>query len=300
MTRNKKIVVLFVVLTLLFSVTAFAAEDKTISREEAVSQIVKSIYQNFPLEENYCLHASTYAHYTGEHKEYPVLCVIYESVPPCGFSDVTSETKNALSITLAKAMGIIDGYPDKSFRPDQATTFNEAVKLCVAAVGYSPFMDEAKTYPENYLEEAESLLLTEGLIVEGNKTISERDFEKLLQNTLDFKGITGNLMLTFVTPATAEECVKAYCEAVMHRRGALQYALFDHLLREQIRKDFESVFWTTGASSPFVTSYEITKVAENSYSVIFHYQTSTGPADNETVSLKVQQENDRYFITALK
>ena len=276
-----------------------AAAEEGVARGEAVDRLVRALYEGLPLEEVYCQHENTSAHYTGDAASYPVLCALYGQVPPCGFSDVTAQHGDAISISLAAAMGVVNGYPDGTFCPDRLLTWDEAVKLCICArqVAGSP---GEHTYPESYWERATGVALIKDRPQDTTAPISDADFEALLQKTLAFKREAGNVMLVFTEPADQKACAEAYATAVADRCGALQSALLSDALREQTRADFESGFWVTGVSSPWVESWEVTQMSQNTFDVLFHYATSTGAGPDILQTLYIEQENGVCRIVAIE
>jgi len=58
------------------------------------------------------------------------------------FTDVDFSTPNADAISFLKSNGIIDGYPDKSFRPLANLNRAELMKILVEGAGYDPLASE--------------------------------------------------------------------------------------------------------------------------------------------------------------
>ncbi|MEZ0537126.1 S-layer homology domain-containing protein [Caldicellulosiruptoraceae bacterium PP1] len=63
-------------------------------------------------------------------------------------------------VELAKEMGIVNGYPDGTFRPEQKIKFEELCKLLVAAMNETP---AAGKWPLNYVRKALELGLFNGI-----------------------------------------------------------------------------------------------------------------------------------------
>ena len=72
---------------------------------------------------------------------------------PTGFSDVNEGEWYAPYIRYAKDNGIIEGYPDGTFRPGQAVNFAEALKMAYSALGVPTVLTEGEWY-ERFLMHA--------------------------------------------------------------------------------------------------------------------------------------------------
>jgi hypothetical protein len=65
-------------------------------------------------------------------------------------------------VAYAVSLGIINGYPDGTFKPDNTVTYDEAAKMLVAALGYT---EEALvgTWPANWVTKARVLGILDGV-----------------------------------------------------------------------------------------------------------------------------------------
>lgn len=216
----------------------------------------------------------------------PLLCMVNAAVPWCGFDDVDKGDFNpGCHVSLAKKMGIVDGYNAHTFKPNQNITWNEAVKLLVCAFGFKNSVEG--TYPEGYLRRAEALGVLKGRTFDGGKPIPETDFTALLRAFASLETLPEptNSYLTFVRPDTNKELFNRYAEAVRNRHGATQFGLLSAPLRKANRAQFAELNWVTGVSSPWVTGYDIQETADGA-NITFHYATSAGPAPDLIVKIK--------------
>lgn len=71
------------------------------------------------------------------------------------FGDVDAESKASGAIALAEAYGIISG--GSSFRPDDAITLNEALKIIIVATGYAYEAEQNGGFPLGYRMQASTL-----------------------------------------------------------------------------------------------------------------------------------------------
>lgn len=75
---------------------------------------------------------------------------------PTGFRDVNEDAWYAPFIRYAKQQGIVQGYPDGSFKPEQAVNFAEALKMAYVALGISGDASASGVWYEPYLSHAKS------------------------------------------------------------------------------------------------------------------------------------------------
>jgi hypothetical protein len=295
------------ILSMTTSVRAMPNEEH-ITRASAVQKIVRELYKtngtkDFAFAENYCVHASGYAHFVpaDELKGYPILCQIYSSVDGSGFADVSSENDDTVFITLAKAMEIINGNGDNRFAPDDFVTYDQAVKMIVCTIGYGDQLAKEKGgYPNGYIAVANDFGITKDMTFHGNDKISGENFELMLSNCFAMKRSPMNVFGIDFAPATSPElCVNTYAQAVKDRYGTIQYALMDDELRDKTREDFISSYWVTGVSSPWVEGYDINKVDDLLFEITFHYASSSGPEGDVVVKIKLKPASGFYQIMDL-
>lgn len=81
---------------------------------------------------------------------------------PKEFDDVSSHW-GKYYIKTAYDQGIINGFGDGSFRPDETVTYEQALKMIVCTLGYKSFADAAGGYPGGYISQANQLDLTKNI-----------------------------------------------------------------------------------------------------------------------------------------
>jgi hypothetical protein len=282
-----------------------------------VEELVKVLYvsageTSFAFEDYYCLHprqGGGYVHFVPDgdliETGYPILCEVYSSVEiygAYGFSDIAGENGNPfLSIILAKAMGIISGYDDGTFRPDRIITYNEAITMLIRTFGLGGSADADGGYPKGYIEAADKAGMTANIDFDGNGSVSAKNFNTMLTSALgvDVSKKIQFFRSSFVPPKTAGECVQMYAEAVMERNGVLQYALYGHELKYTAYNGLVSFDWLTGASSPWVAGFDIIQISDLEFQVVFHYATSTGASDDAAVNVLLENITGSYRIAGL-
>ncbi|MBE5040192.1 S-layer homology domain-containing protein [Ructibacterium gallinarum] len=101
------------------------------------------------------------------------------------FQDVAAEYWAAGYIHLAAGMGIINGYGDGSFGPEDAVTLEQACKMVLECMGYGILAAEKGGYPNGYLVTAAQYGLTRGIESTGEEPLSRGDAAVLLVQSLD-------------------------------------------------------------------------------------------------------------------
>ncbi len=90
----------------------------------------------------------------------------------------------AAAVAYARSLGIIDGYEDGYFYPDDPVTYEQAVKMIVGAVGYDYYAVASGGYPSGYLQVASDLKLTSGVGLTVGSYITRGDVAKIVYNAL--------------------------------------------------------------------------------------------------------------------
>src|SRR5690606_18286304 len=70
-------------------------------------------------------------------------------------------------VALAAGAGIVNGYPDGTFKPEGLVTQAEALTMLVRALGFRNYADANGGFPTGYLLAAQELGLTEGMGLTG-------------------------------------------------------------------------------------------------------------------------------------
>lgn len=101
------------------------------------------------------------------------------------FTDVGIEHWANGYIYTAQGMGIINGYEDGSFRPEDNVTYEEAVKMIIVALGYSPFAADNGGYPNGYMIAASRYGVLENTMGVLKQPITRKECFTLIYNALD-------------------------------------------------------------------------------------------------------------------
>lgn len=96
------------------------------------------------------------------------------------YSDVKESDEIYSYLLVAAGQEMITG--SGSFRPLDAISYDEALRICVSALGYNAVIDSYGGYPEGIRKIAARCSLSDGVISGGN--VSASDAYKLIYNTL--------------------------------------------------------------------------------------------------------------------
>lgn len=77
------------------------------------------------------------------------------------FEDLPADHWANSNIATAYDLGIVNGYSDTEFGPDNAVTYEQALKMIVCALGYQNAAESLGGYPDGYIAEGAGLNLTD-------------------------------------------------------------------------------------------------------------------------------------------
>jgi hypothetical protein len=106
------------------------------------------------------------------------------------FSDVKASHWASGFINYAASVGFIAGYPDGTFKPEQQVTYDQALTMIVAALGYKA---DALTgsWPGNFVNQARGLGILDTCKTTGTANAPRKDIACFLYDALDaYIGIT--------------------------------------------------------------------------------------------------------------
>ncbi len=105
------------------------------------------------------------------------------------FSDVKGSFWGAPYIRAAVSAGIVEGFIDGTFRPNDTVSYEQAVTMMLRVLGYTE-SDFGASYPYGQLGTADGLKMTNGINGVIGTPMTRRDVAKLVCNTLDTKSKT--------------------------------------------------------------------------------------------------------------
>lgn len=102
------------------------------------------------------------------------------------FTDVPADYWASGYIALASNMGIVNGYGDGNFGPDDSVLFEQAVTMIMRTLGYEPYASTNGGYPTGYLAAAQRYGVTRGVSNAVSGTEANRGtIAQLLYNGID-------------------------------------------------------------------------------------------------------------------
>lgn len=116
-----------------------------------------------------------------------------ENIIPEGYStfaDVDNGSWAENYIYIAKSLNIIDGIDENTFSPNSNITYEQAIKMIVAALGYSEEANSNGGYPNGYIAVANKLNIINGLAFNQTEYASRGNIALMIRNALDVKYYT--------------------------------------------------------------------------------------------------------------
>lgn len=101
------------------------------------------------------------------------------------FEDVDDKHWAKGYIKTARKAGIISGRGGNKYDPDAKISYEEAMKILVAAMGYTPKAEQKGGYPYGYNKVARELGVDKDLFFEGKKEAIRGDVMEMVYNSLD-------------------------------------------------------------------------------------------------------------------
>ena len=96
------------------------------------------------------------------------------------FSDLKSSNWAYESVNAMKTKGIIQGFPDGSFKPDKEVTYGEFIKMIVSSMGYANLhaSEAGKHWAYPYYKKAVDLKLFMGSELDSDKYQMDREIPR--------------------------------------------------------------------------------------------------------------------------
>lgn len=124
------------------------------------------------------------------------------------FTDVKPGNWYTGYVNLAYSQGLLAGYGNGKFGPDDPVTYGQAATLLLRMLGYAS-TDVGKVWPTDYVNYAHNLELDEGLSLSADKGVTRGQAAILLYNTLktEGKGAKDKLYQSFDDTATVQKAI---------------------------------------------------------------------------------------------
>jgi len=88
-------------------------------------------------------------------------------------------------IYLSRKLGIVNGMTVDTFAPENKITYEQAIKMIVAALGYDKQASEYGGWPNGYIAVAQELGITKGLTFDRTANATRGDVVLMLNNALN-------------------------------------------------------------------------------------------------------------------
>lgn len=182
------LVLAFILSVSVVTMTSFAENTSKVSNIELLNElgIVKG-YEDGELHPEYNITRMEYAaliiRCLGYEGEYPSLDTV--------FTDVPKESWGAAAVQFAYDLGIINGYGDGRFGPDDNIKEIDAIKIIVCALGRGLEAEAGGGYPTGYLSVAQKYGIMDEL-TGVNENASRGYVASLLANALDIPIVEQN------------------------------------------------------------------------------------------------------------
>lgn len=102
------------------------------------------------------------------------------------FKDVTYSHWSAAYVKAAVSAGIVSGYLDGTFKPDNSVSYEEAITMILKVLGYTDD-DFGVSYPYGQIGLAENLELTKNVDAVQGEALTRRQVANLVYNALNTK-----------------------------------------------------------------------------------------------------------------
>ncbi len=100
------------------------------------------------------------------------------------FSDVPSNYTYAQQIYAAVRLGVLKGFDDGTFRPEDSLTVSQVAKIYVSMLNYTYSAESKGGYPSGYLSVAAGLGLLSG-VDQTTQSVSRIDFARITANAME-------------------------------------------------------------------------------------------------------------------
>lgn len=101
------------------------------------------------------------------------------------FTDLTSGFWALKEINHLASMGVIAGFSDGSFRPDEPVTGTQLLTMCANITGYTAFADDNLDWKEKYSKICTEYGFLDGIDIDLNKNITREEAAKIIYNTVN-------------------------------------------------------------------------------------------------------------------
>jgi len=98
------------------------------------------------------------------------------------FPDIDEKHWAYNPIHICKEAGIIDGYRNGMFGPEDRATYEQVIKLLVTVLGYSTVAEENGSYPQGYIKVANDIGILKGIDVVPTNDAKRENVARMIMN----------------------------------------------------------------------------------------------------------------------
>ena len=219
---------IILVLSMLFSINIYAKENKDYSVLKTLEIMVGDANGNMRWDDT--VTRAEFTKVATMVSSYRKSIALNQRTSP--FSDVPYKHWAVGYIRAGVDNGIINGYPDSTFKPDNEVLYEEALTILLKILGYSS-ADFGTSYPSGQYSLANNIDLTENIDAKLGDKLTRRQVADLLLNALDtnVKNSNYNLYSNFdvskiedvVLLATSKEDVSVASDKILTTSGTYKY-----------------------------------------------------------------------------
>ncbi len=101
------------------------------------------------------------------------------------FTDITQEAWFYNDVMRSNEFGLVNGYDDNTFKPQNDITYNEYIKIITSMLQYVPYAETNGGYPNGYITAANNAGIIKGIEFNGNDKITRKDAMIILYNAIN-------------------------------------------------------------------------------------------------------------------
>lgn len=299
MKNTKRILAFFVAVMLVFSTLAISASAKTSLNDNELIDVkaFRLLEDEAKLETE--ISRAAFAKLVVRLTDREQLAYAMGSAD-C-FADVPASHWANIYINLLCSLKIVSGDGNTNFYPDRAITYNEALKILVASMGYTLYAQQEGGYPGGYSAVAARLGMTKG--VDAGASLTYADAMQMFYNCLDIgfmeQAVGGGKEEYYVSDITPRDSLLGNKDMGMVKlRGVIEANYNSYLYSpvENIKEDeilFYNMLMKTGSSTvEKYLGYDVEVYVSTNNDGKYTVETVLPTDDNEVTSVKFEDISD--------
>ncbi len=209
------------------------------------------------------------------------------------FSDVTEDNKYYSNICTVYKMGIISGYGDGRFGPDDSVTYQQALKFLVMTLGYDVYAKNKGGYPMGYMAVAVEKGITKNVNYNEKETVSRAVAAQLVYNSLNVEMMMQDSYSTAATYSSSKDKTLLTERLGLKKKKGIVTAIGVSRLNEIGQSSNEDEI---EIDRIVYKKSEVSCDGLLGYSVVFYYTTSTETDDKTIVYITKDAHQNNAII----